>query len=222
MNDVVEQSVHSENGHNQPSGAWIRSQFQENPTKEVSESLLGGVNEIEAGDEADDNDAKTTREELADSLRGLAAALSKATEIPVRALQHTWTEKFRSLESNFSSRNAALDEATTALASLNTSVGRIEENLTEREGGQERVAGEMQELRARFDGLEADLRQQLGEISSSIEQLHNEIVVQKTKVQTLQQEGDRRTEVVALVSQVLDSLKSSVNPLGESSEIEAN
>lgn len=191
------------------SSSWIRAQFHDNAGEDRSEGspAVGTIKLVDRGNAG-------PPQELDGSLRELAAALLKVGELPAQALQQKWSQKLAGLDSRLSEQTATLATAKNEIASLEAAVGEISKNSSEREDQTERTTTEVEQLRVRMDGFEADLGRRLGQVSSLIEKLHGEMASQQTTLTALQQEGDRRREVAEKVSQVLDTLKTSVNLLG--------
>lgn len=196
------------------SGDWIRGQLQKNGDAEALEEPHTGKSDAAS----DDDVRKSGSEHYDDSVQELASALSHVTAEPLRALQEAWSERLQSFEGRLTEQRAALGKATDKEDGLEEAVGTLRDGLNEHEERSERAARKVKQLNARLDSLEADLREQIREISSSIDPLRDEITVHQAAFEKLRQEGDRRTKVAERVAQMLDNLRESAAMLAESSE----
>lgn len=211
MNEVMEKSTESQSETDKSSGAWIRAQFQDNVRDDEAEPLSEGVNKVRIAN----NDEQGPLQELDGSLQQLAAALLRVGEQPARVLQEAWSQDLTVLDGRLSTQAHELETATNGIANLEGTVEKLRTAFSEREDRYLQVTSQVEQLSHRMDALEADLSRRLGQFSSSIENLQSELSMQRTGLDTLRQESDRRMEVAQRVSQVLDSLKTSVNMLAE-------
>ena len=211
MNEVAEKSVESPAESEKTSGAWIRAQFQETAGDEKPEEPQT-VRAIKVADRPHEE----PRQQLDSSLQQLAASLLKAGEVPLQALHDEWTQKLGDLEKRVSEQTQPLATAASEIGTLKTSLEETRQSFSAQQSQTKEVASEVERFQSRMDAFEADLTKRLGEISSSLENLQSELAAQRTELHELRQEEQRRTEVADSVSQVLDSLKTSVNMLGGS------